>query len=227
MDLRDPVSSASHLATAVWAVFATLILMRLTRGGVHRRLAVFVYGLSMVLLYTASGVFHGLHYEDPEEKRFYQLLDQTAIYGLIAGTCTPPMVMLLTGSLRRWCLIVIWGLTFTAAACLWLLPKAPHEVMVSLYLALGWLSAVPVPWYYRAVGWRAMNYVWLGAGLYSLGGVFELVEWPVIWPPWIGFHEMLHFCDTAATLVFFVFITKHVIPYRHPQPASKPTLQSA
>lgn len=216
MDLRDPVSSVSHLGTAVWAVFATLILMRLTRGGAHRRLAVLVYGLSMVLLYTASGVFHGLNYENEQQKRFFQLIDQTAIFGLIAGTCTPMIVMLLSGPLRRWSLVVVWGLTFVAAACLWLLPKPPHEVIVGLCLALGWFNAVPMIWYYRALGWRAMNLVWLGAGLYSAGGIFELLEWPVIWPPWIGFHELLHFCDTAATLVFFVFITRYVIPYRRP-----------
>src|SRR5436305_5577394 len=92
MDLRDPFSSASHLVTAVWAVYATLVLLRLTRGGFDRKAAVGVYGLSMVLLYLASGTFHALYFDSPEQRRFFQKLDQSAIFLLIAGTNTPLLV---------------------------------------------------------------------------------------------------------------------------------------
>ena len=214
MGLRDPVSSASHLLTAVWAVYATLILFRLTRGGIARRGAVVVYGVSMVLLYAASGVYHGLQYADPAEKQFYQLLDQSAIYGLIAGTCTPPIVMLLRGRLRSWLLGLTWGLALVSVLCLWLLPKPPHEVTVALCLGLGWLNIVPVAMYYKTVGWRAMNIVWLGAACYSVGAVCELTEWPNPWPPWVNFHEVFHFFDMAGSVVFFYFIVRHVIPHR-------------
>ena len=43
----------------------------------------------MILLYLASGTFHGLFYDTPGERRFFQKLDQSAIYVLIAGTNTP------------------------------------------------------------------------------------------------------------------------------------------
>lgn len=217
MVFRDPVSSASHLFTAVWAIFATLILLRLTGPDRRRRAAVLVYGLSMVFLYLASGVFHAKYYEDPAERRFYQMLDQTAILGLIAGTCTPPIVMLLKGPLQRWFLAIMWGLAAIAATCLWLLPQPPHAVIVGICLGMGWFSAVPLFWYYQAVGWRAMNYVLLGAASYSIGSVFELAEWPNPWPGWIGFHEVFHFCDILGSVAFFLFITRYVIPYQPPE----------
>ena len=71
-DLRDPVSSVSHLLTALWAVFATLLMLRMTAHRPGRLLPVAIYGLSMVLLFLASGTFHGLHYDTPEEKRLFQ-----------------------------------------------------------------------------------------------------------------------------------------------------------
>src|SRR5215213_3103265 len=74
VNLRDPVSSASHLVTAVWAVYATLVMCRLTARRPGRRLAVGVYGASMVLLYLASGAFHGLYYSTAEERRLFQKL---------------------------------------------------------------------------------------------------------------------------------------------------------
>lgn len=212
-DLRDPVSSSSHLATAVWAVFATAFLLRLTSSGGGRRLSILIYGLSMIVLFLASGTFHGLHYSTPEEMRFFQKIDQSAVYLLIAGTNTPALVILLQGWWRRWSLRLVWGFALTGVACLWVLPKPPHPLVVSLYLALGYAGTIPVFHYYRAVGWRAMNWVLLGAALYTLGAVCELTRWPVIIPGWVQSHEVLHLCDSAACFAFFIFILRYVIPY--------------
>ena len=91
--------------------------------------------------------------------------------------------------------------------------EAAHALVVGIYLSLGWLGAIPVLHYYRAVGWRAMNWVALGAALYTLGAVCELTQWPVIVPGWFQAHEMLHFCDSAASMAFFVFVVRYVLPY--------------
>ncbi len=218
--LRDPFSSASHLLTAGWAVFATLIMVRLTAYRPGRRFPVVVYGASMVLLFLASGTFHGLYYDSPEERRFYQKLDKTAVYLLIAGTYTPVLSILLTGAWRRWFLRMVWLIAAAGVACLWLLPEDPnnpdaaHAAIVGMYLGLGWIGTLPLPLYYRAVGWRAMNYVWIGAGLYSVGAICELTKWPVIDPRWFGYHEVLHLTHATASVVFFLFMIKYVIPHR-------------
>ena len=213
-DLRDPISSASHLLTAAWAVFATLVMLRLTARRPERLVPVVVYGLSMVLLFLASGTFHGLHYDTPQEKRLFQKLDQSAVYLLIAGTYTPVLSILLAGAWRKWFLCMVWLLAAAGVACKWLLPTAPHALIVGTYLSLGWIGILPLPLYYRAVGWRAMNYVWVGALLYSLGAICELTEWPVIIPGKLMWHEVLHLCDTAASITFFLFMIRYVIPYR-------------
>jgi hemolysin III len=219
MILRDPVSSATHLLTAVWAVYATLVLLRLTRGGPTRKTAVAVYGLSMVLLYLASGTFHGLFYDTPDERRFFQKLDQSAIYLLIAGTNTPMMLFLLEGAWRRWFLRVVWGLAAVGIACQWLLPKPPHPLIVGIYLGMGWLGIIPIVRYYAALGWRAMNWVWVGAALYTGGAICELLRWPVIWDGglFVGPHEVLHLCDAAASVTFFLFVCRYVVPYERPE----------
>jgi hemolysin III len=221
-DLRDPVSSVSHLLTAVWAVFATLVMLRLAGRRPERLVPLAVYGLSMVLLFLASGTFHGLHYDTPEEKRFYQKLDMSAVYLLIAGTYTPVLAILLSGAWRKRLLGLVWLTAAAGVACLWLLPKPPHAAMVGFYLGLGWIGIFPLPLYYRAVGWRAMNWVWLGAGFYSLGAVCELAEWPVIVPGFLQWHEVLHLCDTAGSVTFFLFVVRHVIPYRPAAPRAEP-----
>ena len=108
---------------------------------------------------------------------------------------------------------MVWVLALAGVACLWFLPKAPHAAIVGLYLGLGWLTVLPMPLLYQAVGWRAMNWVWLGAAFYSAGAICELTQWPVIVPGWVSFHEVLHFCDSAASIAFFLFVVRYVIPY--------------
>ena len=81
-------------------------------------------------------------------------------------------------------------------------------------LGLGWLGIVPVVHYYRAVGWRAMNWVWLGAGLYSVGAICELTKWPVIVPGYVQAHEVMHFFHSTACLCFFIFGMRYVLHFR-------------
>ena len=214
-DLRDPVSSCTHLFTCLWAVFATLLLRRLTRGDIVRRISVTIFGLSMVILYAASGLFHGLRLPR-DDLRFYQKLDQSAIYGLIAGTCTPIMALLLKGALRRYLLSGIWLMAFAGISCMWLLPKAPHSAIVGIYMGMGWLGCVAMWQYYQAVGGRAVSWILAGAAFYTFGAICELTKWPTIWPGVVQAHEVLHVSDMIGTFCHFVFIMRYVIVYRSP-----------
>lgn len=211
---RDPISFSSHLFMAVWAVFATLVMYRLTANRPGRRLPAVVYGASMVLLFGASSTFHAPPFAPESEPwRLLQKIDMSAVYLLIAGTYTPVLSVLLTGAWRRWLLRAVWGLAGAGVACLWLVPGVPFNVIVGIYVALGWVGTVPLPVYYRAVGWRAMNWVWAGGGLYTVGAVCQMTKWPEI-APGFGHHEVLHLTHSAACLCFFLLIVRHVIPYR-------------
>ncbi len=216
MLFRDPVSSLSHLFTAAWAVLATGIMLRLAGGGWRRQVPIAIYGTSMVVLYLASGVFHALFFRSKEEELFYQKLDQTAIYLLIAGTNTPIAAFVLRGRFRAWMLSTLWGFAALGVGCLWLLPKAPYAAIVGICMGMGWAGLMPLPTYYRALGWRAMNWVWAGAGFYTLGSICELCEWPVLMPGWVGYHDFFHFCISAGSIAFCGFIVRYVIGHSRP-----------
>jgi hemolysin III len=224
MGLRDPVSSATHLLAAAWAAYATLVLIRLAPPGRGRRASAAVYGASMVLLYLASGVFHAVPFtlaDSPTGFRLFQRADRSAIFLLIAGTNTPVIDALLTGRWRKWCLWGMWGIAAAGVASLWLLPQAPYALTVALYVTMGWLGGVPVVHYYRAVGWRAMNWVLLGGLLYTAGAACDLFQWPVlaVEPVRVGPHEVFHVAVVAASAAFFVFVARHVLLHDPPRAA--------
>src|SRR5437763_15085817 len=76
--LRDPVSSASHFLMAGLALVAALFLVRLANRDRWQRLCVLVFGLCMVVLYSARGLYHALRLP-PDELRLDPRIDMSAI----------------------------------------------------------------------------------------------------------------------------------------------------
>src|SRR6516225_9838355 len=129
------------------------------------------FGLSMVLLYGASGAYHAVPGEDLLLIKYLRLLDHSAIYVLIAGTYTPVFAVLLRGRLRIILLSLVWGLAAVGIAAKWLLPWPPYELTVALYIAMGWIVLIPIWQLIRAVGVHGMLWALLGGLLYTFGGV--------------------------------------------------------
>ena len=221
MVLRDPVSSVTHLLAAVWAAYATVLLLRLSPPIRERRIALAIFGGSMVFLFLASGAFHAVPYtmaENPVEYRFVQTLDQSAIFVLIAGSNAPFMIVLLPGRWRLVCLAGMWGFALIGVACLWFVPKLPHAAMIGIYWSMGVLGLAPYRFYHRTIGWRPMRWAVLGGLFYSVGAFCELVEWPTpqYSPTRLGHHELFHVFVIAASASFYALVLRHVVRYRSP-----------
>jgi hemolysin III len=211
--LRNPVSSGTHLLWCLWSAYAAALLWRLAGGDLLRRWTVAAFGLSMVLLYGASGLYHAVPADSPLLDTLRRL-DHSAIYLLIAGTYTPIFAVLLEGRLRGVLLILLWSLAAVGIACKWLVPWPPHTLTVALYVAVGWIGLLPVYQMTRAVGPRGMCWGLLGGLLYTLGAACEAADWPVLIPGVLAGHEMLHLCDMGATLTHVFFVVRFVLPFR-------------
>jgi hemolysin III len=197
------------------AVLVTLFLIRLTPGDRARRFSVLVFGLCMIVLYSASGLYHALRLP-PDRLRVFQRIDMSAIYLLIAGTCTPVAALLLRGRFRATLLAGVWVLALIGIGSLWLLPRPPYAVLVAIYLGMGWLGMAGIGHYWRATGWRGMRWAIGSGAFYSLGAAMELANWPVVVPGVVRSHELMHFCDIAGTACHIVFLIGYVLPYQAP-----------
>ena len=210
---RDPVSAGTHLLWCLLAMYVTALLWRLSRGNWLHQWSTGVFGLSMVLLYGASGVYHavlGPKYLLP----YLQKLDHSAIYVLIAGTYTPVFAVLLRGRLRIVLLSLVWGVAGVGIAAKWLLPRPPYWFTVSLYIGMGWVGMLSIWQLIRAVGVRAMLVGLLGGLLYTFGGVCDVVKWPVLLPGIIGSHEVMHLADMGGTLIHVFFVVRYILPFQ-------------
>jgi hemolysin III len=220
MGSYDIVSSTSHFVTAVWAAFATLILLRLTRGHGPGRWALGFFGLSMVLLYSSSALFHGWRYATFEQRLLFQKIDKSAVFLFIAATYVPVIVYLLNGRWRRWTLSAVLGMAGFGIIVLWTVPDLPHETLVGIYAILGLSGLLPIRLYAAAAGWHNARWVAWVLGPYSTGAAAEVFNQPVLIPGWLGPHELMHIATTAGTLAFYAFLVQVLI--RRPPLADDP-----
>ena len=211
---RNPVSAGTHLLWCLLGLYVTGLLWRLCRGDRRRQLSTSVFGLSMVLLYGASGAYHAVPPEAPRLMEYLRRLDHSAIYVLIAGTSTPVFAILLRGRLRVALLSLVWASATLGIAAKWLLPWPPYWLTVSLYIAMGWIGLLPVWQLIRTVGVHATLWGLLGGLCYTFGAVCDAVGWPVLLPGVIGYHEVLHLADMGGTLAHLFFIVRYVVPFR-------------
>lgn len=205
---------------ALAAIFVAFFLLRLTRNDPARRIPVMIFAICAVVLYAASGLYHALRLP-PDELLFFQLLDMSAVYLLIAASATPMAMLILRGRQRAVLLYGQWGCATVGIVSLWALPKPDHTVLVACYLSMAWFGCAFLGQYFRATGWGGMRWLIPAMFVYGSGALIEIFHWPVIWNGVIQSHELLHFCDMAGTAFYLGFLIKFVIPYQGPVPIAE------
>ena len=227
MDQRDFVAAITHLAMAAWGVVATLFLLGRTRDQGRVRWIVAGYGISIISLYLASGLFHLLIYlatgpasayreQAVNNYWLFQTLDKSAIFLLIAMSNVVVMAYLLPPSWQWWCIVFMLNAALLGISVLWLFPGLPHPVMVGIYAGMGIAGLFPFRQYLRVLCWRGIGWVILFATCFLGGAAIEVARWPVLMPGWIGSHELFHVAIMAGTYTHFVFVVRFVIP-QHPR----------
>ena len=173
----EKLNSISHLVGAVFALIGLgamlAVAIPLRDPWIIGSFAVF--GLTLVLLYTMSTLYHSFH--PPELKDLFQLLDHVAIYLLIAGTYTPYMLVSLRDGNGPLIMGVIWALAFTGILSeVYLSGRLVKLGQMIIFVGMGWACAFDFASLEAAL--PAAGLWWLTAGglAYTCGIVFYLLD---------------------------------------------------
>src|SRR5215510_8210172 len=104
-EIANSLSHGFGLLMAI-AFLAVLVLSAIRLGSIRFLVGTSVFGGTMVVLYLASTLYHSLTHE--RAKRFFRLLDHSAIFLLIAGTYTPFAIGVLSGPWGWTLLTIVW-----------------------------------------------------------------------------------------------------------------------
>lgn len=190
--LYEPLSSLLHLGGAVVALALLPLLLARVRQPWPRVLAYGSFGLSAVALLAVSGAYHATTL-GTVERALLQRVDHAVIFMLIAGTYTPVVMDHFGGRLRSILLGLVWGAAVGGATIkVALFDSIGVWLGLSGYLTLGWAALLGSAVLARLTGFRALLPLVWGGVAYSVGGLVDSLEWPVIYEGVLGPHELFH-----------------------------------
>lgn len=201
-----------HLGMVPVTLAAAAVLVWLSRG-TGPRAAVVVFGITAVLLFGTSAVYHRGRWS-PRVAAVLKRLDHANIFLIIAGTYTPFAVMLLPPGQMRTLLWVVWvgavaGVVFRV---LWV--HAPRWLYTCVYLALGWVAVFFLGPFWRQGGPLVVLLIALGGLLYTAGAVVYALKRPNPSPRWFGFHEIFHAFTVTAFAAHWTAVLVAVLRVR-------------
>lgn len=161
----------THAFGVLLSVVALGVMLVLAGNEPLKLVSAAVFGLSLVLLYTSSTLYH--FFTSPRWKARFQALDHACIYLLIAGSYTPFTLITLRGPWGWSLFAAVWTLAIAGVLIKTLgKGKKDHWISTALYLVMGWLILLAIAPLLRAM--PVAGVLWLVAGglAYSLGVVF-------------------------------------------------------
>ncbi len=171
---EEIANSLTHGAGALLAV-AGLVPLALTataEGGARRIVGCCVFGVTLVLLYATSTLYHALTHA--RAKRVLRALDHSAIFLLIAGTYTPFTLVSLRGPWGWSIFGVVWGLALVGVTLRLALRRRPPALFMAIYLAMGWCVLVALHPLRHALAPSGIALLVTGGVAYSGGIAFYL-----------------------------------------------------
>ncbi len=208
---HDIVSGATHLVAAILSIFGiyVLTLMATRYGTIKYWISFEVFGISMLLLYLASTVYHFLP-ATHHTSLFFKRVDHMMIYIFIAGSSTPIALLGVGGSIGLAIVIGVWicALLGCLTKIYWI--HAPRWFSTLLYVLMGWafgFVAVPLT---RRFSPEAFQWLLYGGLCYTVGAIVYACKKPNLIPRWFGFHELFHLFVMAGSFCHFWTVLQYV-----------------
>jgi hemolysin III len=197
---EEIIHSLTHGVGAALSLVAlvTLVILAVTRGSVWHIIGYTVFGVSLLALFLASTLYHGV--QKPRLRPILRKVDHACIYLLIAGTYTPFVLISIRTTLGLTLLTVIWALAVFGIVYKIFFIDRFAAITTLAYVFMGWMSVV---------AWREMVeylpnlglwFLMIGGVLYTVGVIFYALT-KIRYT-----HAVWHFFILAAGACHFVAV---------------------
>jgi len=203
-NLEERLNAFSHGIGVLLGVVGLVYLLILnTHKTEYSTLSLVIYGLTIIILFTASTVYHAV--TDQSLKHKFRVLDHISIYLLIAGTYTPVLLISLINSKGLLLLALVWGIALFGVFLKLFFTGRFNTFSTLLYLVMGWLIVLDFEALQNIMSPKGIHLLFLGGAFYTIGIIFYAVEK-------ISYnHVIWHFFVLGGAISHFFMILNHTI----------------
>lgn len=211
--IREPFNAFSHLAGAILslaALLAMVLKVAYANAPALHIVAVSIFGISLLLLYSASTLYHSA-ITQPHITAFLRKLDHSMIFALIAGSYAPFCLIALGGTFgwTLFSLVAILGLSGIFFKMVWF--HSPRWLSTALYIAMGWIIIFAVVPLAHSLSLTGLLLLVAGGISYTIGGIIYGVKPDFLSSKHLGFHEIFHLFILLGSLCHFLSIYFYVL----------------
>lgn len=183
-----------------------MIVFSCIYGNVNHIVSCTIFGLTLVMLYTASTLYHS--FKKPNLKHIFKICDHSCIYVLIAGTYTPFLLVTIRGVLGWTLFAVVWSLT--AAGILFKVFFVYRFKIVSTiaYVLMGWIIIFAIKPLLQSLPEGGVILLVAGGLAYTLGTVFYA------WEKLPFNHAIWHLFVLGGSVCHCLAVMFYVIPLK-------------
>ena len=200
----------SHIVGGALGVVVTIlcIVFASIHHNIYGIVSGIIYGITMILLYTMSSIYHGLK-PNTTSKKVFQVIDHCTIFLLIAGSYTPFTLCTFReyDVLLGWCLFsIIWGMAIVGIVLNAIDLKRYKVFSMICYLVMGWcviFKGYVLPQLLSVTGFVLLV---LGGVIYTVGAIFYGIGKKHKY-----MHSIFHLLIVLASLLQFLCIILYVM----------------
>lgn len=207
--IKDPGSALTHFIALLGALIASVPLLTKAAAEPDRihlaSMAIFI--VSMILLYSASTIYHTLNISERINKRLRKF-DHMMIYALIAGTYTPVCLIVLGDSSGYRLLALVWSIALAGMIINLIWITCPKWFSSLIYIAMGWVCVLALKQIIAALSPAAFGWLLAGGLIYTVGGIIYALKLPLFHEKfrYFGSHELFHLFVMGGSLCHYVMM---------------------
>ncbi len=203
---EEIANSVTHGIAAVLSVaaLAILVVFASLRGNAWHIVSCAIFGVTLILLYLASTLYHALPVG--RAKEVCRILDHASIYLLIAGTYTPFTLVTLRGPWGWSIFGVVWGLAVAGIVFQSLLIGRLPVLSTAVYILMGWVVVIALRPLIHALPWGGLLWMLAGGLCYTAGVYFYASRSKFA-------HAVWHLFVIAGSVCHFFAVFFYVIPH--------------
>lgn len=181
-----------------------LVAQAAVHGDARHVVACSVFGATLVLMYTASTLYHSIPL--PRAKHVLRIIDHSMIYLLIAGTYTPFALVTLRGPWGWGLFFFTWGLALVGVGFKLVATGRHERLSLAVYLLMGWCAVVAIKPLLAAMPLPGLALLTAGGLAYSGGVVFYA------WTSLPYHHAIWHLFVLTGSLLHYFAVLFYVVP---------------